>query len=186
MKNLLVPLLAILLVLSVPLSKSLKRGTCIKKLLTPLLAVALILSFLFPSAHIPSAPGTLLKLAGLPPYCIEKIVFRDYWTDLLQYCDGRDILVFRSKKNLTAELDEWTHVSSVTYEKIEQLAPRELATRYLEECEASLPDSYTAYFLKSPFEKGEDFHIGDEFIIGLYDAKSRICLLYRGHHLHDI
>lgn len=161
-----------------------------RKLCTPLLILllvgALVIGWMSSADQIPSAPGTLVKLAEMPPYCAEDILFRAYWTDFLQYCDGYDILIFRSRENLISELDGWTHVSSITYEEMEQLAPRDLYSRVLNESGVRLPDSYTAYFLNSPFEKGDDFRMGDEFIFGLYDAASRICLIYRGHHLYGL
>jgi len=158
-----------------------------RKLCTPLIVLFLFvcvsLSLQIRGARIPSAPGTLIRLAEMPPYCAEEILYHDYWNDFLEYTDGHEILILRTKENLSAELDRWTHTASVTFSEIEALAPLELHTRFQNEGSFGLPASYTAYFLNATFE-GMDYSWDDEFIIGLYDAKSRLCLIYRGHHLY--
>lgn len=160
-----------------------------RKLCTPLLILmligALVIGWMSNASQIPSAPGTLVKLAEMPPYCAEDILYHDHWNDFLGYCDGHEILALRTKGNLTAELGSWMHVSSITFEEAEQLAPRDLSTRQLGESRLNLPASYTAYYLSSTFEKGEDPVLGDEFVLALYDAKTCICLIYRGHHLYS-
>ena len=89
-----------------------------RKLCTPLIFLlligALVISFMSSAAQIPSAPGTLVKLAEMPPYCAEDILYHDYWNEYLQYTDGHEIFIFSTKSNLTSQLDQWTHVASVT------------------------------------------------------------------------
>ena len=159
-----------------------------KKLRTPLIIffffTCLSLSYQIRTARIPSAPGTLLTLVELPPYPAQDILYHDYWVDFLQYCDGYEILVVRTRENLTAQLNTWTHVSSITLEEIEPLVPADLYIQQMKENCPDLPTSYTAYFLPS-FE-GNAASCDDEFFIGLYDAKTRICLVYRGHHLYSL
>ena len=158
-----------------------------RKLCTPLLIFLTLFCFLLhmqiAGQRIPSTPGTLVSLTEMPPYCAEKILYHDYWNDFLQYTDGHEILAFRTKENLTHELKKWTHVSSVTLDEIQSIVPIELHHRFFAENASGLPASYTAYFLSSTFE-GDDYSWDDEYIIGLYDAKSRICVIYRGHHFY--
>ncbi len=150
-----------------------------KKLLVALcillMIAGLIIYGMYEAEKLPSREATLLQRCSISLPCRRKTLHHSYWKDWLWYTDGYEVYVFRSRDDIASSLVGWQsgHFTLSDAVLLPDDTPSEAALSEIPD--GCLPESYTHLFFRQ--EK-------DDYWLALYDETTKICLIYRGHHLY--
>lgn len=129
-------------------------------------------------------PARLLKQAGIPFSAVRGVIALEYWYDWLQYTDGYDWVILRVNPETFTPPQDWSTMPASLADIKPQDSDRYHFFHWDFRDHPALPETFTAWFYRpvDPLTAFED----QEWFAAMYDERTGMLALYRGHSLYGM